>query len=111
MILILAYLSGFYRFDDKQTISASLRYFSLGEVIFRNDAGDYVQTAKPNEFSIDAGYSRLLSDYFSAALVLRFIRSDITGGGAWMDNRYNAGYSFAADLGFYYQHPLDIARN
>jgi hypothetical protein len=105
----LAYLAGFYRLDNKQTISASLRYFSLGEVIFRNDAGDYVQTAKPNEFSIDAGYSRLLSDYFSAALVLRFIRSDITGGGSVDGQQYNAGYSFAADLGFYYQHPLSIA--
>jgi len=103
----LGYLSGFYRFDDKQTVSASLRYFSLGEVVFRNDVGDYVRTAKPNEFSIDAGYSRLLSDYFSGALVLRFIRSDISGGSGVTED-YNPGYSFAADLGFYYQHPLGI---
>jgi hypothetical protein len=104
----LAYLAGFYKFNDKQTLSASLRYFSMGEVIFRNDAGDYVQTAKPNEFSIDAGYSRLLSDYFSAALVMRFIRSDITGGGSVDGQQYNAGYSFAADLGLYYQRPVDL---
>jgi len=105
----LGYLAGFYKFDEKQTVSASLRYFSLGEVVFRNDVGDYVRTAKPNEFSIDAGYSRLLSDYFSGAVVLRFIRSDISGGSGITDE-YNPGYSFAADLGFYYQHPLSIAK-
>jgi hypothetical protein len=104
----LAYLAGFYRFNDKQTLSASLRYFSLGEIIFRDDVGGIVRPSKPNEFSIDAGYSRLLSDYFSAALVMRFIRSDITGGGSVNGQQYNAGYSFAADLGLYYQRPLGL---
>jgi hypothetical protein len=107
----LLYLTGFYRFDDKQVISGSLRYFSLGEVIFRDIEGGFVRSSNPNEFSIDAGYSRLFSDYFSGALSLRFIRSDITGGGSIAGQDYNAGISFAADLGFYYQHPMDIGRN
>lgn len=105
----LGYLTGFYRFDDKQVVSASLRYFSLGEVIFRDIEGVLVGNYNPNEFSIDAGYSRLFTDYFSGALVMRFIRSDITGGGSIEGVDYNAGYSFAADLGFYYQHPLEVS--
>jgi hypothetical protein len=104
----LGYLSAYYRFDKKQVVSASLKYFSLGEVIFRDMDGVLVGNYNPNEFSIDAGYSRLLSDYFSAALVLRFIRSDITGGGSIEGQQYNAGYSFAADLGLYYQHPANL---
>jgi hypothetical protein len=104
----LGYLSAYYRFADKQVISASLKYFSLGEVIFRDMEGVLVGNYNPNEFTIDAGYSRRLSDYFSGALVFRFIRSDITGGGSIEGQQYNAGYSFAADLGFYYQHPLDL---
>ena len=104
----LGYLSAFYRFDSKQVVSASLRYFSLGEVIFRDIEGVLVGNYNPNEFTIDAGYSRLLSDYFSGALVLRFIRSDITGGGSIEGQQYNAGYSYAADLGFYYQRPLAL---
>ncbi len=107
----LLYLSGFYRLDEKQVLSASLRYFSLGEVIFRDEIGGYVRNSNPNEFSIDAGYSRLFSDYFSGALTFRFIRSDITGGGSISGVDYNAGISYAADLGFYYQHPMDIGRN
>jgi hypothetical protein len=109
----LGYLAGYYRFDKKQAVSASLKYFSLGEVIFRDMEGVLVGNYNPNEFSIDAGYSRLFSDYFSGALVLRFIRSDITGGGAVVSQQgiqqYNAGYSFAADVAFYYQHPLNLA--
>jgi hypothetical protein len=105
----LGYLAAYYRFDKKQVVSASLKYFSLGEVIFRDMDGVLVGNYNPNEFAIDAGYSRLLSDNFSAALVMRFIRSDITGGGSIEGQQYNAGYSFAADLGFYYQHPTELA--
>jgi hypothetical protein len=105
----LGYLSAYYRFGDKQVLSGSLKYFSLGEVIFRDIEGVYTGDYNPNEFSVDVGYSRLLSDYFSGALVMRFIRSDITGGGGIEGQQYNAGYSFAADLGFYYQRPLDLA--
>jgi len=108
----LGYLTAYYRFDEKQVVSGSLKYFSLGEVIFRDMEGVLVGNYNPNEFSVDAGYSRLFSDYFSGALTLRFIRSDITGGGASAEGQpYNAGYSFAADLGFYYQHPLDLAKH
>jgi hypothetical protein len=104
----LAYLSAFYRLDTKQTISASLKYFSMGEVIFRDIEGEFVDNVTPNEFSFDVGYSRLLSDYFSVALVMRFIRSDIAGGGSYGGLDYNAGYSFGADLGLYYQHPVEL---
>jgi hypothetical protein len=106
----LAYLSGYYNFDGKQAVSASLKYFSLGEVIFTDDIGLNIGNYTPNEFAVDAGYSRLLSDYFSGALVIRFIRSDITGGGSSYDQQqYSAGYSFAADLAMYYQHPVNLA--
>ena len=66
----LAYLSAYYKFDDKQVVSASLKYFSLGEVIFRDIEGVLVGNFRPNEFAIDAGYSRRFGDYFAGALVM-----------------------------------------
>ncbi len=104
----LAYLSAFYHVDDRQAISGSLKYFSMGEIIFRNMEGVETGEYTPNEFALDLGYSRLLSEYMSTALVLRFIRSDITGGGSVDGQQYNAGYSFAADLGLYYQRPVGL---
>jgi hypothetical protein len=106
----LAYLAGYYKFDKKQAISASLKYFSMGEIVFRGeDPNENWGTGNPNEFSIDVGYSRLFSDYFSGALVMKFIRSDINGGNV-PGQQYNPGYSYAADLGFYYQHPLSLKK-
>jgi len=104
----LAYLAGFYRIDTRQVLSGSLRYFSLGDIVFRNEFGDYQGQRTPNEFAIDAGYSRLFSDNFSGALTFRFIRSDITGGGVTSNTTYNAGISFAADISAYYQKAIEI---
>jgi hypothetical protein len=64
----LAYLVGFKRFGDRQVVSASLRYFSLGNIVFTNVYGTNQGQFNPNEFAIDAGYSRLLTDNFSGAI-------------------------------------------
>jgi hypothetical protein len=106
----LAYLAAFYKLDDKQAISASLKYFSMGEIIATGEnPNENWGTINPNEFSVDLGYSRLLSQYFSGAVVFKFIRSDINGGKSFAGQDYNPGYSYAADLGLYYQRPLDIS--
>lgn len=91
----LANMAGFYRIGDYSAVSASLRFFSLGEV-FLSDMED--MTSNPYEFAVDAGYSRMLSERFSMAVNMRFIFSDI---------RYDytaeskAGKAFAADIALY----------
>jgi hypothetical protein len=105
----LYYLAGFKRLDDMQTISASLRYFSMGEVIFSQTGQDQTPV-KPNEFAIDAAYSRVLSDYFSGSVAFRYIRSDLQiglGGGPGSET-YQPGNSFAADLSFYYHNDIEL---
>ena len=99
----MAYLSGFYRLGEEQVISASLRYFSLGEIVFTNNYGTPQGIYVPNEFAIDAGYSRLLTDHFSAAIVFRFIRSDLTGGWHVGGSDTKAAIAVAGDLAFYYR--------
>ncbi len=93
----LANLAGFYRIGDYSAVHASLRYFSLGEVFFADEALEGM-SIKPYEMSIDAGYSRMLSSTFSMAVNLRFLLSDI---------KYNfqddsrPGKAFAADIALY----------
>ncbi len=101
----LAYLAGFYKIDDKQVVSAALRYFSLGQIIFTDNYGTPQGIYVPNEFAIDAGYSRLLTDYFSGGIVFRFIRSDLTGGQSVGGGESKAAMAIAGDLGFYYRRP------
>ncbi len=96
----LLYLTFFKRIDKEQTVSASLRYFSLGNITFTDESGNALSTGKPNEFAIDAAYSRKLSDYISGSVAFRYIRSDITNGSGTQGVPGNA---FSADLNFYYR--------
>lgn len=102
----LYYLTGFMRLDKMQTISASLKYFSLGDIQFRLEDGSYQGTGKPNEFAFDFAYSRILSNHLSGSVALRYIRSDLQV--ISQNDYYKAGNSFAADLAFYYQNDLEI---
>jgi hypothetical protein len=106
----LAYLSGYKKLDDVQAISASLRYFSLGDIIFTSEFGTIEGQQSPNEFAIDLGYSRKLSDNFAGAVALRYIRSDLTGGQLVGGVPTYAGNSFAADVAFYWYKELRVNR-
>ena len=95
----LANVVGYYRIGDYQAISASLNYFSLGEVTVRTEQTDNGYTVKPYEMSFDVAYSRMLSESFSAAVALRFIHSDM---GKFEGSDVQPGSAFAADLSWYY---------
>ena len=96
----LAYVSGFYRIGDYQAVSASLNYFSMGEVSTGSSLdGTADMTISPYEMSIDVAYSRMLSESFSAAVALRFIYSDITYD--YSDDT-SPGKAFAADIALYW---------
>ena len=103
----LAYLAGYYRIGDYSAISASLRYFSLGEVSMASDISniDDAPTIRPYEMSADVAYSMMLSEKFSWSAGLRFIYSDLTYD--YTDDT-KPGTAFAADLGIYYQNYLNL---
>ncbi len=106
----LAYLVGYKKLDEYQTISSSLRYFSLGDIIFTNEYAEYQGQQSPNEFAFDLGYTRLLSDYWAGAVAVRYIRSDLTGGQLINGVESHAGNSFAADVAFYFRNEFQIRR-
>lgn len=93
--IALADLVGYIRLGDYQAISASLRYFTMGEVM----TDDANMNVKPYEMAVDLAYSRMLSETFSAAVGLRYIYSDISG---HYDDNTTAGSAFAADIACYY---------
>ncbi|HKK43046.1 MAG TPA: type IX secretion system outer membrane channel protein PorV [Bacteroidales bacterium] len=98
----IAYLSGYKRIDTRQVLSASLIYSSLGDVPFTDDFGNLERTFKPNEFAIDAGYSRLFNEHLSGGIAFRFIYSNLTGGSYAGGLATKPGTSFAADISGYY---------
>lgn len=104
----LSYLSGYYRLDKMQTISMSLRYFSLGQIQFTSRTGEPMGSAKPNEFAIDAAYSRLFSDNWSGAVTLRYINSNLTEGQFVGSMETQVGQSVAADIAVYHQSEVSL---
>lgn len=102
----LSYLTGYYVVDKMQAVSASLLYFSLGEIIFTDHAGNPVKQFVPHEMSFDLGYSRRFSDKIAGAITFRYLRSDLTGGYSNSLQVTSAGQSFAADMAMYLQVPL-----
>lgn len=100
----LAYVAGYYRIGDYSAVSASLRYFSLGEVQMLDDDN---LTINPYEMSFDVAYSLMLSENFSLGAAVRWIYSDLTYD---FTSDTAPGSAFAADLSCYYQNYLNIGQ-
>lgn len=110
--IFLADLSGYWKLGsgDNQALSASLRYFSLGEVTMDGDINN-AQTINPYEFAFDLGYSRKLSEKFSMGVVLRYILSDLSYEDTYSGDQNTAASAFSADIsGYYVSYPM-IGRN
>jgi hypothetical protein len=99
----LAYLTGYYRLDKTQVLAASLRYFSLGDIVFRNNAEEIGVKQSPNEWAFDVAYSRRLAEHFSGGIAFRYIRSDLTNNQYVGSVKTEAGNAFAADISVYYR--------
>lgn len=100
------YLSGFYKINREQTVAASMKYFDLGEIQFRDinavDQGRF----NPREFAFDVTYSRLLTENFGIGGALRYIHSNLTGALSIGNIDARPGNSVAVDLGVYYNKPF-----
>lgn len=99
--VFLATLAGYYQLDEFQTVSGSLRYFSLGTINFTDINGTPTSDFRPREYALDAGYSRKLSDHFSVAIAARYIYSNLASGDV-NGQVIKPGTAFATDLSLYY---------
>lgn len=102
----LASVTGFKKFGDKQAVAMSLRYFSMGTVNFTDENGNPTIDVKPNEFAIDATYSRKFSPAFAGAVAARFIYSNLVP--VNYQEGIRPGMSVAADISMYYHKELEI---
>jgi len=105
----LVYVSGFWKFGNENlnALSASLRYFSLGNVDIFDQNTDYMMAVSPHEFAFDVAYSRKLSETFSGAVTLRYIRADYSTG----SDEITPGNAFSADVSGYNESYLNLGRS
>jgi len=98
----LASLAGYYKLDDRQAISASLRYFSLGNIQFTDNLGNNLQTYRPREFAFDVGYSLKLADNLGLGIALRYINSNLASGQSASGSTYKTGSAVAGDISLFH---------
>lgn len=104
----LSYLTGYFKLKNDQVIASSLRYFSLGEIIFTDNIGTEIGQFSPSEFAFDVAYSRKFSDNIGGSVALRYIYSNLTGGIFVSGAQSKPGQSVAADVAFYYQKEVEM---
>lgn len=106
--IFLANVAGYWKLgsEDNQAVSASLRYFSLGEVASYTGS-DVTTSINPYEMSFDVGYSRKLSEKFSMGVVFRYIYSDLAYNTSDVGDGSTGASAFAADIsGYYTTYPI-----
>lgn len=104
----LMYLSGYKRIDKNSVVAMSLRYFNLGNIQFTDNNGWNVGEYKPNEFALDATYSRFLTPTLSMGVAGRFIHSNITQGQDVGGQATKPGNSVAADVSLFQRFPVEF---
>ncbi len=109
--IFLAYIAGYAKFgkENDKVVSASMRYFNLGNINYTDALGNSIGTGLPREYSLDIGYSQKLSENLSTGLSMRYIHSAIASGVSYSNNSgdYRPGNAFSADLGVYYTKKTD----
>ena len=91
------------RLDEKSAWATSLTFFSLGSIELRQtgDPDEQVIVENPSELAIDGSYSLRLSESFSMAVGLRYIRSDFAIRVANSD--LQTVNTFSVDIAGFYQ--------
>ena len=100
----LAYLALAYKINDRSAVAGTLRYFSPGAIEFRDQYNQSLGEYTPNEWAIDATYSRMLGDYLAGAVAGRVIYSNLIQN---QSDYARPGVSVAADVAVYYKRPVE----
>ncbi len=104
----LAYLSGYKRINDLQTIGFDIRYFSLGKIDFTDANGNPTGQGSPREFAVGFAYARKLSEQFAAGLTAKYIYSNLASDQQVNGLQITAANTFAVDLSFKYHHDVTL---
>lgn len=102
----LSYLSGYGKVGDRGAIAASLMYFSLGQIDYRDGSNLPNGSFNPKEYAFTVSYGQKLGEAFGLGISARYVRSNLVGN--FSGNDAQAGNSFAADLGLYYSKDATI---
>ena len=107
--IFLANISYFNKINERSAWSASLKYFSLGDIDILQNPLDIPIIENPNEFTIDAAYSLKLNENFALSVGGRFLLSDVKL--QTLDSETEAASSFAVDISGFFESDINSYSN
>ena len=107
--IFLANISYFNKVNERSAWSASLKYFSLGDIDILQNPLDIPIIENPNEFTIDAAYSLKLNENFALSVGGRFLLSDVKL--QTLDSETEAASSVAVDISGFFESDINSYRN
>ena len=108
--IYLAHFSGYYKLDDQQALSTSLKFFSLGNITFTDFQGNITGDFRPRELALDVGYARKLGKSFALGVQLRYIYSNLASGQTVDGVPIKAGHAFGSDLTMTYAKDIEMKK-
>ena len=107
--IFLANISYYNKINERSSWSASLKYFSLGDIDILQNPLDIPIVENPNELTLDASYTLKLSENFAMGITGRFLMSDVKL--QTLDSETEAATSVAVDISGFYQSEVNSYNN
>ena len=107
--IFLANVSYYNKINERSSWSASLKYFSLGDIDILQNPLDIPIVENPNELTLDASYTLKLSENFAMGITGRFLMSDVKL--QTLDSETEAATSVAVDISGFYQSDIKSYNN
>lgn len=89
--------------NTKGVLGVNVKYFTLGETVYKDVQGGIMGSFKPHEYAFTIAYAFSLSKYISVGASLKGISSSMYNTSLAEYNSYKNAYAFAGDIGLYYQ--------
>ena len=102
--------NGYYKISPNHAAGLSLRYFTLGEILYKDQAGFDIGRSKPYEMAVEGHYSFRLSENFGIGASGRYILSDLTNGATTSNVQIPAGSAFSVDFAAFYSKKFVLGR-
>jgi hypothetical protein len=110
--IFLGNLTFYKKLNDRSSWATSLKYFSLGNIQFNEFVGGSIVDQgqeRPSELTLDLSYALKLSEQFSTAIAVRYIRSDLK---IASDADTSSANSLGIDIaGYYESNSFDFGNN
>ena len=94
------HIGGYHQLPYNQSVGLQLKYFSMGNIIYKDSYGMEINRSQPKEMELSFSYVRKLGKSFSVGVTPKYIHSSI--GNGMVSNGYTlkVARSFATDVSF-----------